>query len=143
MVHSPDLTTETRFSTYPAEMVARTPIRSVLSFGLRLRDEPLGVVTFYSAEPQAFDDAAIERARVLAEHVAIAIDAANAASQADHLKAALGHSRVIGMALGILVERHRITADEAFEMLRTASQQRNRKIADLAAEFVESGQFPA
>ena len=142
MVHSPDLSTEERFSTYARELVASTPIRSVLSFGLRLREEPLGIITFYSAHPHAFGAAEIERATVLADHVAIAIDAATSANQADNLKAALSNSRMIGMALGILIERHRITADEAFERLRSASQQANRKLADLAADLVRTGQFP-
>lgn len=49
---------------------------------------------------------------------------------------------MIGQAKGILIERFRITADEAFEKLRLASQDTNRKVNSLAEELAATGQWP-
>jgi len=57
------------------------------------------------------------------------------------LEVALLTRDIIGQAKGILMERYRITADEAFDRLRTASQHRNRKLRDLAEELASTGDW--
>ena len=54
----------------------------------------------------------------------------------------LRNSRTIGAAVGILTERLRLPADVAMDRLRELSQHDNRKLADLAAELVETGTLP-
>jgi GAF domain-containing protein len=142
MVHCPDLATETRYPVYAAEMLRRTPVRSVLSFGLRLQDRNLGVLTVYGRRPGSFDEDAVRRAAVLADHATVAIDAAASADRADHLEIALRRNRVTATAVGILVERLRLTPAQAFDLLRIMSQHTNRKLADLAAHLVETGELP-
>jgi GAF domain-containing protein len=142
MVSSPDLSSETRFGDYPRAMVDQTPIRSVLSFGLQLRQERLGVLSVYSRAVNAFDDQAVERASLLADHVAIAIEAETSANRAESMSAGLQSNRVIGVALGILMERHQLTPDEAFAMLRRASSYQNRKLALIAEDLVTTGHLP-
>lgn len=141
-VYCPNLAAQSAWAAYASEMVQRTPIRSVLSFGLRLRDHPLGVLTFYSAVADGFDEAAQRRGSVLADHAAIAIDAAASAESADSLRAALETSRLIGAATGMLAERHGITPDAAFDLLRAVSNHTNRKLSDLAEEFMSRGELP-
>jgi len=46
---------------------------------------------------------------------------------------------MLGQAKGILMERYRLTADQAFQVLARASQQTNRKIGDIAGELCETG----
>ena len=58
------------------------------------------------------------------------------------LEQAIESHRLIGHAVGVLIERHRITAKESFEMLRQASLNRNIKLREIAARVVESGQDP-
>ena len=41
--------------------------------------------------------------------------------------------------MGILMEQHRLTKDQAFAVLRVASQDSNRKLVDVATEVVETG----
>jgi len=142
VVHVPDLAAESRFGSYPQQMVARTPARSVLASGLQLRHEVLGVMTLYSAQTDTFDVEARARAALLADYTAIAIEGAMVEQRADNLEAALGNSRVIGTAIGVLVERHRITPAQAFDMLRYASQHANRKLAVVAEELVRTGAMP-
>ncbi len=49
---------------------------------------------------------------------------------------------LIGQAQGILMERERITADQAFDVLRRASQHMNTKLRAVAEHLVESGESP-
>jgi len=60
----------------------------------------------------------------------------------EHLERALASRDVIGQAKGILMERFKITADEAFDKLRLASQHANRKVTALAEELTVAGQWP-
>jgi AmiR/NasT family two-component response regulator len=55
-----------------------------------------------------------------------------------NLQGAFGRRAVIEQAKGILMARHAIGADNAFEMLRDHSQHNGRKLADVAAAIVES-----
>jgi AmiR/NasT family two-component response regulator len=50
---------------------------------------------------------------------------------------------LIEQAKGILMERHKITEDEAFTMLTRSSQQTNTKLRDVAAELVRTGALPS
>lgn len=56
------------------------------------------------------------------------------------LKRALQNGRTIGTAIGILIERYGVSSREAFRILVRASQFSNRKVRDIAAELVHTGQ---
>jgi AmiR/NasT family two-component response regulator len=56
---------------------------------------------------------------------------------------ALGTRETIGQAEGILIERERITADQAFQVLRKASQHLNVKLREVARYVVETGEIPS
>jgi PAS domain S-box-containing protein len=60
------------------------------------------------------------------------------AALADQLKAALASRSVIDQALGIIMAQSRVSAEEAFTTLRTASQHRNVKLREVAQSMVES-----
>jgi AmiR/NasT family two-component response regulator len=53
-----------------------------------------------------------------------------------NLTRALDHRDIIGQAKGILIAQQRVTADQAFDILRRASQRSNRKLFELAADIV-------
>src|SRR6266581_1872760 len=55
-----------------------------------------------------------------------------------NLQGAFGRRATIEQAKGILMARHAIDADGAFEMLRNHSQHHGRKLVDVAAAIVES-----
>ena len=57
-----------------------------------------------------------------------------------HLRIALQGDRNIGIATGILMERHRLTATEAFETLRGRARARQCKLGEVAAEIVVAGE---
>ncbi|GAA5019939.1 hypothetical protein GCM10023258_08060 [Terrabacter aeriphilus] len=58
------------------------------------------------------------------------------------LQAAIESHRLIGHAVGVLIERHKVTATQGFEMLRQASLNRNIKLREIATRVVETGQDP-
>ena len=64
------------------------------------------------------------------------------AAKVEHLERALATRTVIGQASGILIERHNMTADDAFRMLVAASSVTNRKLRDIAADLVHTGELP-
>ena len=67
-------------------------------------------------------------------------DLAAAASDAEELRRALLTSRQIGMAMGILMERYGLTAEQAFDGLRDLSQRRNVKLREVAEQLVFTGE---
>jgi AmiR/NasT family two-component response regulator len=60
----------------------------------------------------------------------------------EELQRALATRELIGQAQGILMERERITADQAFAILRIASQHLNVKLRDVARDLVDTGETP-
>lgn len=58
------------------------------------------------------------------------------------LREALRTNREIGAAIGIVMERFDLDADAALGYLKRLSSQHNRKLRDVAATLVETGQLP-
>jgi hypothetical protein len=106
----------------------------------------LGVLNLYSAVPDAFSDDDQEFASILGAYVSVAVAMAHRRDEVDHREAALHRGLstrdVIGQAKGILMERQRLSAGDAFDVLRRASQRLNRKLADVAEHLTETGELP-
>lgn len=89
-------------------------------------------------------------ARILAERGVTAVhdgrleaQLAAARSKADGLQTALVNNRNIGCAIGILMARHSLTRQQAFDRLRTTSQDTHRKLRDVAADVLYTGDLIA
>jgi GAF domain-containing protein len=130
-----DMTTETRWPQY-VECALTLGVASMLCVPLYVDDQQLGSVSLYATGRAAFSLADEYVARLFAAQAALALAEAHRAGQ---LRQALSSRDVIGQAKGILMERHRITADEAFRMLSEHSQRANRKLADVAQTLAETG----
>jgi hypothetical protein len=137
-----DLATSTRFGAFgPA--AAQLGVHSVLAVGLFPDgDGPrMGALNVYSHVVGGLDELDRDLALVLAAHASAALAATLAATSAEleaaQLRQALQSRDVIGQAKGILMERRKISADEAFEVLRSASQSLNVKLAQVAQTLVE------
>jgi len=123
---------------------AELGVRSVFSVGLFPvgRPRPLrGALNFYCLRPGGFDAADREAAVLLAAHVSTALAYVTATEASElretQFRTALDSRDVIGQAKGILMERRGLPADEAFDVLRRASQDLNLKLRDVAATLVE------
>jgi transcriptional regulator with GAF, ATPase, and Fis domain len=113
--------------------------RSMLAFQLYVEGDNLGALNLYSSQPQAFDDESEHVGLLFASHAAIAY----ADSQKlNHLQQKAASRDLIGQAKGILMERHKLTADEAFRVLVRVSIHRNEKLRDVAEQLVTTGQIP-
>jgi GAF domain-containing protein len=132
-----DLAAEQRWSRFTAR-IASEPFASMLSVPLLAAGEALGSLSVYSATPGVFSFASDELGLALADHAAVAIAGAR---DTEGLLQALDHRDVIGQAKGILMERHKVTAEQAFEMLIRASQALNVKLRDVAAQLAATGEF--
>ena len=137
-----DMATEDRWPDY-ARQAAEQGARSSLSIPLPFQGATIGALNNYATTPHAFSDADVAPAEEVAAFVAIAVGNAEATARAvqdaANMRRAMGSRAVIEQAKGILMERHRITADQAFTLLTHASQQSNVKLRDLAEELVTTG----
>jgi AmiR/NasT family two-component response regulator len=100
-------------------------------------------LNLYGETAGALDDDAVTSAALFAAHARVLLMHADSSGKAASLATALTTSRQIGTAIGILMNARRITADDAFELLRGSSQQLNRKLRDVALEVTETGTLPS
>ena len=136
-----DLHADDRWPRFAAA-VAHLGIRSALSFHLYTVTggaiDTVGALTVYATRPAAFSRDSIDTGIALASHTAIAVAAAELGT---HLRTALRSRDVIGQAKGILMERFKITAEQAFDLLIAASQRTHRKLRDLAELLTVTGEL--
>lgn len=135
------VSTDRRWSQWGQRAHAEVGVNSVLSQRLHLPAQAwvVGGLNIYSDTPDAFDGAAVAVALILATHGAMVLSQQLASRQAGNLSKALQSNREIGVAMGILMNQNRCTRQEAFEVLREASQNSNCKLAAVAAEVVATG----
>jgi GAF domain-containing protein len=134
-----DMETETRWPRFAREAVL-AGARSSLSFRLFVEEDGLGVLNLYGRAPNAFGDESEDVGSVFASHAAIALAGAQTE---ERLREAVASRDRIGQAKGILMERFKVTADQAFAILARASQLTNRRLVDIASELCETGALPA
>lgn len=137
--HSDDLASEDRWPSFARRAHEETGVRSMMGFRLFAEEETMGALDLYSTHVAAFDDVTAAIGSVLATHAAVALATAR---ERENLRHAIEARDLIGQAKGILMNRHAITADAAFDMLRTASQHLNVKLRDVAEQTTVTGELP-
>jgi hypothetical protein len=148
-VYAPDLALSPRWPVLAAT-AAQLGAASCLSYGLFVHQpaqwSPLGTFSLYSATPAGFSDEDQEFGSILAAYLAVAVALAHRLGEVDRREAALHRALstrdVIGQAKGILMERQRLSAGDAFDLLRRASQRLNRKLVDVAEHLTQTGEIP-
>ncbi|WP_186628607.1 GAF and ANTAR domain-containing protein [Rhodococcus sp. BP22] len=138
-----DVENDPRWVQYRELMTEQTSIRSTASFYLILGGVELGVMGFYSAHKDFFTDEILYDCSIYADHAAVALKSAGADDRNDQLSMAVDTNREIGIAIGIVMSRYKLTRDAAFDMLVVASSHTNRKLRDVAAEIAATGKVPA
>jgi len=135
-----DLRHDPRWPEYGRRVADELGFLSMLSYRMVLGDDDERAgLNIYAREVDAFTDSDVLLGLLLATHGAQAAAAAEHREHVDHLQLALKSNRLIGMAMGILMAQHRLTDEQAFDLLRIASQNSNRKLADIAREVTETG----
>jgi len=137
-----DLCRDNRWPEYGPRVSQEVGFLSMVSYRLRseLEAEPVRAsLNIYADQAAVFDRCAIAIGTLLARHSATTIAVQHQRDQAIHLAHALESSREIGIALGILMNEHKIPRTQAFDLLKTQSQNSNRKLRDVASSVVETG----
>lgn len=140
-VYNPkDLASDDRWPVYGQRVQAELGLRSMLSFRMNL--EFAGVIAglnLYGRDPDAFDEHDLAEGLLLTTHAAQAVSAVHLRDRAENLERALSSNRDIGTAVGVLMAQHKLTRDQAFDLLRIASQNTNRKLRDVALDVIDTG----
>jgi len=135
-VISSEIASDPRWPRWGPVVAQRYGFGSLLSLLLYTGQDSYGALNLYSGRPNAYSRDDILVAHSLAAHLAVAVAAAR---EIDHRGIAMVSRLVIGQAEGILMERYRLTAEQAFDLLRNSSEDSNRKLILVAEEIVATG----
>lgn len=133
-----DIPADDRWPQWRAE-VTELGWSSMIGLRLFVAEETMGALDLYSRTTDAFDERAQELADIFASLAAVAMKAAISEAGLHH---ALASRDVIGQAKGMLMERRRLTGEQAFAHLRQLSNHHNVKLREIARQITESGEIP-
>jgi GAF domain-containing protein len=143
----PDLAADDRWGDYRVHALAYGVAASI-SLPLTTDDAVIGAINLYCTAVHEFTEAEIERAAAFARQasgaISLVVRRADQARLHGQLREALATRAVIDQAVGVIMGQRGCTASEAFAVLRETSQQRNVKLAAIAAELITTitGQPP-
>jgi len=121
---------------------------TVEALPMRLRDQTIGALNLFRAEPGALDPADLRVGQALADVATIGLlherNVRRRETVAEQLQAALNSRVIIEQAKGKLAERLSIDMDRAFTMLRDYARSSNQRLTNVARDFVNgaSADFP-
>jgi hypothetical protein len=134
-----DLRTERRWPAWAA-VAGLLGFTSAAALGALVEPDQKLVLNCYSVEDAFLDADAVGRAQQFIEELAftmpLALRLAERATEVSQLQEALASRSTIDQALGVLMAQNRCTRDEAFGILRRASQNRNIKLREVAAAII-------
>ncbi len=143
-----DLAEDDRWGGYRLHALAHG-VRASLSLPIAGSHRPLGALNFYATTSDAFTQDHAEVAGHFADQTAgalrLAVRLADQATLTVQLQEAMTSRAVIDQAIGIIMGQNRCDAHAAFDVLRRASQNRNIKLRQVAAEIVTAvgGDLPS
>jgi GAF domain-containing protein len=139
-VGSADLSTDPRWPRFAAAARDRG-FAAVQALPLRLRDQIIGAMNLFRAEPGAIPADTTAVAQSFADVATIGIlnmrALARSEQVAEQLQIALTSRIVIEQAKGALAERRKISVAEAFAMLRAYARSHNRQLTEVARAVIK------
>jgi GAF domain-containing protein len=145
VVTAPDLAVADNWPHFRAEAIA-TGFKAAYAVPMQLRNEVIGAVNIFRAEPAPLTAADLQTAKALADVATIGLLQERAVREsrilADQLQHALNSRIVLEQAKGMLAERGNIGVDESFLRLRRFSRSNNRRLHDVAQALL-SGDLAA
>jgi GAF domain-containing protein len=139
-VISRSLRDEERWGSFGAQ-VADLGVHSVVSLPLRIGDDVFGAMNVYAHALGAFDARSAELGEAFAAPAAIAVQHAQVLEQtrrlAEQLQAGLSTRMVVEQAVGVLIGRDCLDAEEARRRLEALGEERRRPVGDVARELVD------
>lgn len=129
-----DLHGETRWPLFATRANGETGVLSILSLRLFIEEDTMGALNLYSSRFDAFDETDVALASVFAVHAAVAMSSAR---REENLERKADSRDLIGQAKGILMARSSLDEEQAFDLLRRASQRSNTKLTKVAEQVVD------
>lgn len=135
-----------RWHDYTARAAEHGNLSSLsIPLAIEADDQVSGALNIYARSADAFDEVSRAVATKFGPYAAVATGNLyayqSARDLADNLQTALESRAVIDQAKGILIERYKLTADQAFQLLARASMSTNRKLRDVADHLVRTGEL--
>jgi GAF domain-containing protein len=141
-----DTSAEERWSPFP-RVAAERGCRGMLSFPLPPQELITGGLNVYARTSEPLDERTRDLVARFAAYAVVPVSNMylyeSAVERAEHLRAALDSRAVIDQAKGILMERYKLSADQAFSRLAQLSMATNTKVRDIADRFVQTGELEA
>lgn len=126
-----------------AERAAEYGLRAVSALPLRLREQRVGALNLFHAQPGSLSDSDIAIGQALADVAAIGVLHQRIRNHTEglnqQLQTALNTRVVIEQAKGVLAERGAIDVDRAFTLLRAHARRTNQRLVDVARDVVGGG----
>jgi GAF domain-containing protein len=114
--------------------------RSALALPMRWRDQVIGALNLFHAQPGALDAEGILTGQAMADIATIGILQERAVREArvlaEQLQSALNSRVVIEQAKGVVADKASVSVDEAFQMLRRYARRNNRRLHDVAQGMI-------
>lgn len=135
-----DLETEHRWPAWSG-VAGLLGFRSAAAVGLELASGDRLVLNAYSTTDALLGEEALDRTQQFMEELGytlpVALRLSKWAADVAHLQEALVSRSTIDQAIGVLMAQNRCSRDEAFGLLRRASQNRNVKLRAVAVAIIE------
>jgi GAF domain-containing protein len=131
----PDTLTEQRWPTWAAGML-ELDLRSVLSVPVHADQATSGALNLVAAKPYAFEPEDEAVAHLLARHASVAMATDR---QESGLSITVDTRKLIGQALGVLMEHFDLTTGQAYAVLRRYSQHHTVKLNEVARRLIGQG----
>ena len=139
-----DLTREIERWPRFATAAHRSGFTAVQALPMRLRDEVVGALNLFRAEPGPFDPAGTLIAQALADVATISLLQQRTTHRStilnEQLQTALNSRILIEQAKGKLAERRSIDMEQAFTALRGYARSHNRRLSDVARAFIDDSE---
>jgi GAF domain-containing protein len=128
------------------DVAAERGCGSSLSLPLPLHEGVSGALNIYAREQANFDEQSRQFAQRFASYGAVVagnmLVYESALDRAKNLEAALASRAVIDQAKGILMERYKLSPEQAFHTLARVSMASHRKLRTIADDLVRTGELP-
>lgn len=136
-----DLASDDRWPGY-AQAAAASGVGSVLAVPLPLDGQAQAVLNLYASRRLGFSAGDVETVQafvaIASRSLRLALVVAQLRESKEDLTAAMRSRTIIDIAIGAVMAQNRCTKAEAFQIMVRASNSRNIKLQDLAAQVIDS-----
>lgn len=136
--HLADARTDARWPRWTPEVLKLGYVGTV-SVPLATTTRRFGSLNVYAREADAFTEDDLAVMALLGRHASASLAATR---DIEGLRKAVDARKVIGVAMGLIMERYGVDSDRAFDVLRRLSQAQNVKLRDVARQVVERRGLP-